>query len=172
MPLQTQLRLALDTNVLFDRAANHDFAITILEFLHTHEIALIVTYTVLAELGSAVSRPISAQKAELAKRALDCFRTWGIQTEVIEGSNLGIAAEVSNALRREQLLPYDEFHDGCILAEAALAKAQYLVTSDHHLISMDREKTKRVLKAQALSDVHVVSPRSLYIRLKKNPRLA
>jgi predicted nucleic acid-binding protein len=167
MPLQMHLQLALDTNVLFDRAENRDFAVAIFDFLSGHEIALIVTRTVLAELDSAITRPLSRQEAQLAERALGNLLSWGIKPVVISDSSLSVAAEVSKALRLAQLLPYEESHDGSILAETAMANAKYLVTSDVHLISMDRQKTKQILQARSLPEVHVASPRNLYYRLKR-----
>jgi predicted nucleic acid-binding protein len=166
MPPGSKPLLALDTNVLFDLADRKEFAEAVLEILQEQKATVKVSPTVLLELEYELEHPASPEKAKRAERAFRCFRTWDITPFTLAPVQHAIAKEFSKRLQGAQLLPDVEFHDGCILAEAALWPVEFLVTSDIHLLSIDREKLRAHFKAQELPVVDVVSARNLFARTK------
>jgi predicted nucleic acid-binding protein len=86
-------------------------------------------------------------------------RGWKLKPIRLEASKLGIAKEFAKTLLHTGLLPANEFHDGCILAEAAQGSAHFLLTSDKHLLNIDREKLHLLFQEKQLPKVEIVSPR-------------
>lgn len=160
-------QLALDTNVLFDLADGRDFATTVLEVLAEEKATVKVCPTVLVELEYEINHPSSEQKARRAEKAFQCFHTWNITPFSLAPVQHAIAKEFSDSLQNAGVLPHGELHDGCILAEAALCPLEFLLTSDQHLLSIDSEKLQAIFKAQDLPKVQIVSPRHLYVLLKR-----
>jgi hypothetical protein len=78
---------------------------------------------------------------------------------------LTIAAEFSKELRNLRLIADGEFNDGRILAETALCPLEFLLTSDSHLLSIDREKLKALFEKKHLPEVQIVAPRGRYAKL-------
>jgi len=167
MPPGSKPQLALDTNVLFDLADRKDFAETVLEILQEEKATVKVSPTVIVEMEYEITHPSSPQKAKRAERAFQCIPAWGITPFTLAPVQHAIAAEFSKALQHARILPDGEFHDGCILAEVALCPLEFLVTSDTHLLSIDREKLRAFFKAKALPVVDIVSARNLFARLKR-----
>lgn len=167
MAPESKPQLGLDTNVLFDLADEQDFAGTVLEVLKEEKATVKVSPTVLIEIEYEIMQPASPQKARRAEHALRCLPSWGITPFTLAPIQLAIAAEFSRSLQQASILPDGEFHDGCILAETALCPLEYLLTSDLHLLSLDREKLKFMFRERGLPNVHVVSARNLYALLKR-----
>lgn len=159
-------RLALDTNVLFDLADGKEFASTILEVLMEKNITVHIPPTVLIELEHEICDPASPLKGRRAEQSFDCIRRWKMVPILLDEVQMGIAKEFYKALVLASLLPVAETHDGDILAEAALGGAEYLLTSDKHLLQMDREKLHAVFAKQSLHPVQVVPPRAFYTRVR------
>ena len=131
--------MALDTNVLFDLADGKDFACTVLEVLREEKATVKVSPTVIIEIAYEITHPASSQKARRAEQAFECLHTWSITPFSLAPIQHAIAMEFSNSLQHAGMLPHGEFHDGCILAEAALCPLEFLITSDRHLLATDRE---------------------------------
>jgi predicted nucleic acid-binding protein len=164
---ESKPQLGLDTNILFDLADEKDFAGTVLEVLKEEKATVKVSPTVLVEIEYEIMHPASPQKARRAERALHCLPSWGVTPFSLAPIQLAIAAEFSRSLQHARILPDGEFHDGCILAETALCPLEYLLTSDVHLLSMNREKLKAMFEERGLPIVQIVSARSLYALLKQ-----
>jgi predicted nucleic acid-binding protein len=170
VPQSPKPLLAVDTNVLFDLAEGKEFAKGALEVLRERGAVIQVSPTVLIELEHEVEKPKTPQKGKCAERALDSLLSWGMEPMKLDPVKLGIAAEFSRDLLRSKLLPPGEFHDGCILGEAALASAQFLLTSDTHLLGMDREKLEGIFQEWEFSKVQTVSPRAFFARITRQHR--
>jgi len=160
-------RLALDTNVLFDLAEGRDFAITVLEVLVEESAHINVCPTVLVEMEYEISHPASVQKARRAERAFECIRSYGITPFTLTPVQHALAQRFSNSLQDTGVLPHGEFHDGCVLAEVALCPLEFLLTSDKHLLSIDTEALRGNFRHFHLPSVQIVSPRHLYVLLKR-----
>jgi hypothetical protein len=121
---------------------------------------LSVPPTVVTELTLKATGEDTA-KAALAMRALQSLREWGIQPYDLKAVGHGITEEFARRLMAQGLLPHDEFNDGIILAETALAHIPVLVTMDKHLLNIPAEQLQVELRAADLDVVQVVHPRLL-----------
>jgi hypothetical protein len=94
----------------------------------------------------------------LAATALDNLRAWGFKAK--EGSGVGRAIEerIAERIREKGLLPWEERHDSFIVAEAALADATILLTSDEHMLGMDMNQLRLLLGSHDVGTPIVVSP--------------
>ncbi|MEK7677261.1 MAG: type II toxin-antitoxin system VapC family toxin [Verrucomicrobiota bacterium] len=159
--------MALDTNVLFDLADGKDFATTVLEVLAEERATVKVCPTVILEIEYEISHPASLQKGRRAEQAFKCFRTYGITPFTLAPVQHALAQRFSTSLQDAGVLPHGEFHDGCVLAEAALCPLEFLLTSDRHLLSINSEGLQSHFKRFHLPKVQIVSPRHLYVLLKR-----
>lgn len=167
MAPKSKPQLALDTNVLFDLADGKDFAGTVLEVLKEEKATVKVSPTVMMELEYEIIHPASPQKGKRAERAIHCIHSWDITPFRLAPIQLDIAVEFSKSLQYARVLTDGEFNDGRILAEVALCPLEFLLTSDTHLLSINREKLKVLFTERELPVVEVISARNLYSRLKR-----
>ena len=112
--------LALDTNLLFDLAAEKDFAHTFREVYQERGYSLVVPPTAIQELAYCALEKQCAE-TPLAMKALQQMRSWNLSPFDLKSVGHGITERFSEKLLRAGLLPEGEFHDGLILAETALA---------------------------------------------------
>jgi predicted nucleic acid-binding protein len=152
-------RLALDTNVIYDLAAERDFAFTFLEVFKERGYELLLPPTAVQELAFAYQRRTEGWK--LAEKGLTCVRNWGIRDFDLVAVGHGITEQFSLLLRTKGLLPAGECNDGYILAETALAEIPLLVTSDAHLLNIPEEALTRLFEAQDLASVAIAHPKRL-----------
>ena len=78
----------------------------------------------------------------------------------------GIAEANARKLILQRLLPEEEFNDGLILIETALARIPCLVTSDHHLLDMDQAALVNSLVGLDLDAVQIFHPKALLRAMK------
>jgi predicted nucleic acid-binding protein len=165
-------QLALDTNLLFDLAADKDFAHTFREVFQERGYELKVPPTVIQELAFQAHQK-DCTETSLALKALRNMRKWElIPFELMPVGN-GITELFSNKLMENRLLPEGEFNDGLILAEAALASIPVLVTSDSDLLDIDEPSLILLLKEADLPLVKISHPKNLMramVRLKRHIR--
>jgi len=74
----------------------------------------------------------------------------------------GICSEFADNLIKRRLLPESESHDSLIVAEASLAEATFLISSDAHLADMPPGDVKVALAAAGLSPLDIVRPRDFF----------
>ena len=153
-------RLALDANVLFDLAANHDFAHTFREAYQGRGYTLEVPPTVIQELSHYAFGSKSAEGA-LALRALRQMRGWNLEPFDLKSVGHGITERFSDKLMRLKLLPDGEFNDGLILAETSLAYIPVLVTSDADLLDIEDARLRVCFEDADLTPVQVFHPKLL-----------
>lgn len=159
--------LAVDTNVLLDRADENELVIdafdTIARRLPLAE--FIVTPTVIEELVFKTEPGEAAVDKRLAKAALKhLLRPWGFRPMNFIPVGRGIVAEIARKLRHHGLIPDNEVNDSLILAEAALAGAALLLTSDNHLTSIDYPLLRLELEAADVNVPLIASPRQIVTR--------
>jgi len=159
-------RLALDTNVPLDLADDKDFAHDFRETFQERGYGLVVPPTVVTEL-THMAFETADEKQKLAMKALKHFREWGIQPYDLKAVGHGITAEFARHLIQKGLLPPDEFNDGLILAETALAGIPILATSDKHLLDIDETDLKVTFDERDLFQVSPRHPRLLLRALQK-----
>jgi predicted nucleic acid-binding protein len=150
--------LAVDSNFLFDLAAEEDFALDFLEVVTAQGCRLFVPPTVVQELAHW------APKDPLALRALRKLRSWRIEPFDLVGVGHGITEGFAELLIRRGWLPPREKHDGEILAETALRHLDYLITSDTHILQIESENLKGAFKERDLDPVQPVRPKT-FLRL-------
>ncbi len=138
---ETRKRLALDTNIPLDLAAGEDFAHDFIEVFREKGYALSVPPTVVQEL-TLLAFGNSSAKQEKALKALQQLRQWGIEPYDLKSVGHGITEQFARRLIQKRLLPEEEFNDGLILAETALAHIPILATSDKHLLDIEESELK------------------------------
>jgi predicted nucleic acid-binding protein len=152
--------LALDTNLLFDLAADKDFAHTFREVYQERGYVLVVPPTVIHELAYCALEK-QCPETPLALKALQQMRFWNLSPFDLKSVGHGITKQFSEKLLRVGLLPEGEFHDGLILAETALANIPALVTSDADLLDIDASKLAVEFEAADLPPVQICHPKLL-----------
>jgi predicted nucleic acid-binding protein len=156
-------RLALDTNVLIDRANKEPFAIHFVQFAQRHGCTLCATYTVLAELDFiSTGASATADEQAAASDALTSLR-FGWNIEPIDPSDVELDYRknfVSIATDRG-ILPSGQINDARIIAETAIAGIGWLMTSDNGILRASQSELDRALDDAGLSRVTAVSPRKM-----------
>jgi len=151
-------QFALDTNVLIDLGERKPFAHTFRAEYAARGLAVLPT--VVQELTDVAFSDTHAA-AKFAFDALANMREWSIYPIDLKAVGHGIAEADAQKLIDLKLLPEEEFNDGLILIETALASIPYLVTSDHHLLEIDKPKLIKVLGDLDLIAVQIVHPKAL-----------
>lgn len=157
-PAKTQL--ALDTNFLFDLAEKAEFAFDFKEEFQSRGYDLLVPPTVIVELA-ALSELGERQQRKTATVALQALEDWKFLPIVLSEVRLALAQEFRLKMSRLELIPDEEWNDGVILAESALAQIPLLVTSDEELLAIDDAALQIALAESGLSAVHPVHPRRM-----------
>ena len=153
--------VAVDTNVLFDRANDNELVLDALGTIHRRLPAseLIVTPTVIEEIVLKAEQADTPTDRRLARRVLaSLVNPWGFRTVNFIPVRRGIVAEIARHLRRQGLIPETEMNDSLIVAEAALIGATLLLSSDAHIKDLDYAQLKLVLEAADADTPLVASP--------------
>ena len=152
--------LALDTNLLFDLAAEKDFAHTFREVYQERGYSLVVPPTAIQELAYCALEKQCAE-TPLALKALQKMRSWNLSPFDLKSVGHGITEQFSKKLLRSGLLPEGEFHDRLILAETALAGIPVLATSDADLLDIEETELRVHFEDADLSPVQICHPKLL-----------
>jgi predicted nucleic acid-binding protein len=151
--------IAVDTNVLLDYANEDE---TVLDCFSTIRkkfpgCSVFVLPTVIDELVNH-QRAGSGQESALALKALRNILNWGFKPINVIPVGNGIVEETARKIRVARLLPEEEINDSYIIAEAALANVEILLSSDEHLKGIDQAKLKRILDDCDLTGTVIFSP--------------
>ena len=158
------LRLAVDTNVLLDLAGEVDdvldaIAIIVRRLPYTDKLVL---PSVLDELAFLADSGLTEQARLLAGKAMQQLRAQRrfrplLELPIPESEIQALADE----LLRRQLLPFEEFHDSMILAEAAMMSCGLLLSSDEHLRGIDHQELTWLLHGFELAPPVIATPREI-----------
>jgi predicted nucleic acid-binding protein len=151
--------IAVDTNVLLDYANDDE---TVFDCFSTIRrkfagCTIFVLPTVIDELNNHYCAG-SARESTLAFKALRNLLNWGFQPVNVIPVGNGIVEETARKIRAAGLLPDEEINDSYIIAEAALANVQILLSSDHHLKGINHSKLKEILDRCDLTGTVIFSP--------------
>jgi len=153
--------VAVDTNVLLDRANDDELVIDALGTIRRRlpGCELIATPTVVEEIVLKAESGDTPLDRRLARRVIaSLVDPWGFRAMSFIPVGRGIVAEIARQLRRQQLIPDAEINDSLILAEAALVGATLLLSSDAHIKDLDYARLKLVLDAADVDTPLVASP--------------
>ncbi len=156
-PLQRR-RFALDSNVLIDLGERRSFAFAFLEAYRSQGFA--VPPTVVQEL-THLALDVDHPATKFAFEALANMRQWDIFPYDLKSVGHGITDIAAGKLISKGLLPEEEFNDGLIIVETALACIPSLVTSDNHLLDINQAQLIRALGEIDLPPVTIFHPKSL-----------
>jgi hypothetical protein len=160
MEASSQKRLSLDTNVLFDLAAELDFAHDFRETYQSKDYALIAVPTVIAELYFFLEHG-AADEERLARGAMENMADWDIHAAPLAGSQIRVARSVGKRIRDFGLLPAEELNDAFIIGETSVMEIPLVVSSDSHLLEMDHEKLRSICLDLGVTAAFPASPRRL-----------
>ena len=158
------LRLAVDTNLLLDLAAEVEDVLDALSLIEDRlpTTDRLAPPSVLYELAFLTDSGQTPQLRQSARRAMQQLRTERRFRPILE---LPFAAETAEELaheiRRCGLLPAEEVHDSCILAEAVLLECGVLLTSDEHLRGIDHQRLSWVLNPHDMAPPVIATPREI-----------
>jgi hypothetical protein len=159
-------QLSLDANLVFDLAADKDFAHDFREIFQSKGYALVLPPTAAHELHLIFTNGDTAAERELARTALTHLLQWGIRPFDLDSTAEAICGQFVRGLFQQQLLPEDEFNDGLILAETSLAGIPMLVTSDKHLLDIDADALRLAFNEADLLPVSPAHPKKLLRALR------
>ena len=151
--------IAVDTNVLLDYANKDETVINCFSTIHKKfpGCAVFVLPTVIDELQQHYSKGEKRESA-LALKVLQNLLKWGFKPVNVIPVGNGIVEETARKIRAAGLLPDEEINDSYIIAEAALANVNLLLSSDGHLKFIDQAKLKEILEGCDLADTVIFSP--------------
>ena len=153
-------RLALDTNVLLDIAAGHDFALRFKKAFQARKFALCYPPGVAAELAHLSDRGNPEQR-ERAGIALDHLILWGLTPIILTDVEKRYRKNFMGFVEDRRILPAGEVSDARILADTAIAQIPMLVTSDAGILHADQIALSLAFEDAGLPVVHPVHPAKL-----------
>jgi len=151
--------IAVDTNVLLDFANKDETVINCFSTIHKkfQGCTIFVLPTVIDELQQHYAKGDEDESA-LALKVLQNLLKWGFKPINVIPVGNGIVEETARKIRAAGLLPDEEINDSYIIAEAALANVNLLLSSDGHLKFIDHAKLKEILDGCDLADTIIFSP--------------
>ncbi len=158
-------RLALDTNVLFDRANEESFAKDFLAVFQRKGFSFEVPPTVIYELDYFRRKGKGAEQMA-AETALCSVQKWGLTPLILTDVQRSYKRNFISIAQNANLLPAKEINDLHILAETAIADIAALVTSDRPLLDIDRVALPLAFQNAGLPTVSPVHPRRMLQALR------
>jgi predicted nucleic acid-binding protein len=158
-------RLALDTNVLFDRANEESFAKDFFAVFQRNSFSLEVPPTVIYELDY-FRRKSKGVEQTAAETALRSVQKWGLTPLILTDVQKSYKKNFISIAQNANLLPAKEINDLHILAETAIKEIPALVTSDGPLLNVDRVALQLVFQNAGLPSVTPVHPRRMLQALR------
>lgn len=162
--MERKKQLALDPNLPLDLAEGEDFAHHFLESLRERGYTFKIPPTAVQELTMLAFDGATAQRKK-ALAALQNLRLWRIEPYDLKSVGHGITEQFARRFLK-QLLPADEFTDGLILAETALAQISILATSDKHLLNIEESDLRITFDESDLAQVAAFHPKQMLKALR------
>lgn len=159
--------VAVDTNFLLDLALPRDVAHDALEVIRLRipGAKIVILPTVLDELDYLCHDAPDAATRRLARHALEnMVREWKFHPKVLTDVGRDIIESIGDKLRSRGIVPEAERNDSYLIAEAALAGCDFLVSSDSHVRDADPTKLAITLKGCDVGVVVVCTPREIVTR--------
>ena len=159
--MQSAPVIALDTNVLLDLADNNETALDCLSTITRKfkKAPIIVLPTVIGELVDISKNGETEEEKSLALITLQSIRDpWAFQPINYVPVGHGIVEETARKIRKAGLVPDEEVNDTFVIAEAALANATILISSDSHMKDIDQSKLKSILEDCGVEPLIIFSP--------------
>lgn len=153
-------RLALDTNVLLDRANGEVFAKSFCEQFQRYGFSLEVPPTVIAELDYFRSKGADEEQ-RLAEIALLSYLGWGLTPIILKDIQKTYKTNFIAIAQDAKILPAKEINDLHILAETSIAEIPALVTSDGPLLNVNRQELQLAFQGAGLAVVSPVNPQKM-----------
>ena len=156
--------IAVDTNVLFDLAADVETVVDAVETIRRFIKAarFVVPPTALHEVALTATRGDTEAKRSIARRVLARLTAeWKFQPMNLVPVGHGIVERIADALRQRDLIPVAERNDSLVLAEAALLGCGILLTSDAHLRGMDFQSLTLLLQGFDVAAPVIATPREI-----------
>ena len=153
--------IAVDSNVLLDRANDDELVQDAIETVRRRirGAKFIVTPTVIEEIALKAERGEKPLDRRLAKRVLArLIAPWGFAPMSFIPVGRGIVVEIARRLRSEGIIPEQEVNDSLIVAEAALAGATLLLSSDAHVKDIEYVRLKFALDSADVDTPLIASP--------------
>ncbi len=151
------MRIAIDNCVLLNRA--NEVGQVIEAFLAIDQkfrpVELLITPTVLQELSAKYE--MTEERRRLSLIALQSLLSWGIKPVNLVPVGHGIIERIAQTIRDRGIVPQEEVHDSCIIAEAAFCGCDMLLSSDKHCWQ-DAGKDNLAALWEILADAHAAQP--------------
>jgi predicted nucleic acid-binding protein len=142
--------VVVDSNVLVDLADDVERVWQAIEVIRTRasRYVLVVPPTVIQELALlSQSEEEGPALMEAATKALSSLRKWRIQPVNLVPVGHGICERIADTLIELKLLPSTERNDALVVAETAMLGATILLTSDGHILDIDRDQLHLALRS-------------------------
>lgn len=155
--------VAVDTNVLIDRALEDELILDCLDTIRKRlgDATFVLLPTVIQELAFLADEGGTQRERDVAALALRSVTRWKFVPLNFIPAGHGVVERIAARMRSKGLLPEEEVNDSLIIAEAALAGVTLLVSSDAHIRDMDHTALKIELDACDVSTPLIAAPRKI-----------
>jgi predicted nucleic acid-binding protein len=158
-PHRSTTQWALDTNFLLHLADGKENVSLAWEVAIEKGISLFATGVVLDELLDLTRNSDNPRARSLATKALSGFRTrWKIQPVSLTDVEQTIAGLFAIACLDQGLVPDAERNDALVLAEASVKNIPFVISSDGHLLNIDRGSLTLLCHSRHVTVVSVLHP--------------
>lgn len=159
--MQPPRLVAVDSNVLLALAEEDSDTLDAWELIQIRlrPVMLLVSPTVLDEVGHKAEDPAKSRLRDLAIKALTDLRPrWKLQPVELRPDQETIVESAATALWHSGQLPFSERNDAFILVEAAVLECMLLVSHDSHLLGLRQRELKNMLRRFQLTPPIIASP--------------
>ena len=159
--------IAIDSSVLSSMGDGDRATLVANQKLQDRGYGMVCTNTPLINLAAYAVQDLGVKDAQLRKSAEKALehrgKTWGIETNLIEGAWSGVALEA--ALELVKAFPELGLHRALTIAEASLAEADILLSWDPLILKCQANKLLLILRERHLKVIHIFSPATLMATL-------
>jgi hypothetical protein len=153
---------ALDSNFILNLEEGKEIDTAAWEIASKREVRLFAPDVVLGELDELGEYGQTVYLRSLARKATaNLQKRWNVEPLVVSDLDYSIATRFGEECLERGLLPHEEKNDALLLGETAVRAIPFLVTSDTHLLSIDREALAVLCQKQDLPVVSILHPRSI-----------
>jgi predicted nucleic acid-binding protein len=118
--------------------------------------------TVMGEITHLADQTANPQLGEQAREAIRrASSVWKMQPIELDDVQASIAGSVAGKLLERGIIPRHEINDALILAEAAVAGCQILLSADSHVRDADRTRMALLLQSCDVPVVVCCTPREI-----------
>jgi hypothetical protein len=162
--MDTPLLVSVDTCVLLGLMAHEPPPWRFVRMARVVGVSFAVPPTAIYELFHQVDNHANTELQYHARRAVVAISGENLPDFFpadLTDEQLNLAKQAARRLRREHLLPAEEWNDTLIICESAVLGCDYLLTDDTHLLGVPQQRLAEVLRQMNLRVPRIISYASI-----------